>query len=300
MWRRRVALVAFVFFSALALFGCASFPAEDLKTYAAAFQETRAAGYILLDKVSPIVAEAERLRGTSTDSCILDRSRTPRCFDPRQVRAGGGRAEPKSITIRRVALDLIAGYNSVLVDLAEGKSEAAVRSQVGDLADLAGDFVSLFGIGGALPALIPVLKPQVIKFAELFEHARITAVARSSIVENQDVIKSLIGALEHDTVNLYSFYRLQRLREWNQVIDNDRQAAQAIIEDINAFHVSLFAYVALLRKTSTALDTLVAAAIAGQAPTTQNLREVIKEATEIRGEAKTFWDTIRKVREPAR
>lgn len=298
MWSRRVAWVAAAFLFGLALIGCAAIPTAELRDYAAAFQESRAAGYILLDKISPIIAK--RQQGTKqAAACPKDRTGTPRCFNPKLVGPSGRPPEPTVIIVRRAALDLVAVYNSVLVDLAEGKSEAEVQSRVGEVVDFASEMIGLIGVGGAgLPVLVGTLRGPLLALIGRIEQQRAVLATRQAVLEGRETVKAILSALAAETPTYYELYRAQRLQDIVPLRTSGNQAGQqAILDDINAYYASLTSYVLILQKTSKALDTLAAAVERGGQPTPENIREVIKEAIELRQEAKTFWETVRKARD---
>lgn len=295
---RCVALVAAAFFSALALIGCAGLPTEDLRAYASAFQETRAAGYILLDKISPIIAKSKQGAKPAL-SCQNDSLGAPRCFSPALVGPSGRPPEPTVIIVRRAALDLVALYNSILVDLAEGKSEAEVQARLGEVFDLTNEMIGLIGVGGPeLPMLAGALRGPLLALVGRLEHIRAAQVSRQAVIEGRDTVKSILVNLARETPKYYELYRRQRRDDIAPLIAAGNKAAQqAIIDDINAYHASLTSYVVLIYKTTKALETLAIAADRAGQPTPQNIRDVIKEAVELRLEAKKFWETVRKARD---
>ena len=108
--------------------GASPAPLEELRLYAEAFQETRAAGHILLDRVAPIIAAVqapsrvdESNAAPPVNDCSVDRHGAPRCFDARLAMAEARSSEPAPIAVRRAALELISTYNGILIELASGR-----------------------------------------------------------------------------------------------------------------------------------------------------------------------------------
>lgn len=297
MWNRGI-VVAWVWLIAAAfLTGCVTFPTEDARTFAGAFQEARHAGDALLDKVSPIAVEIEERAGIRSPAvvCREDFTGTPKCFALPTV--GGGRLEPRDIAVRRIALDLITAYNEVLLDLAEGKSAAEVRTRLAGLAELASSALGLLGVANPAVAALPALQGPFLDLVTRFERARVNVVARQAVVRGRQPIKGILAGLRQDAPILYEIYRADRLKD---AVDararGDATEANAIVEDIKQFHASIAAYVALLDSTSEALEALAEAAEAGGQLSVANLRTTIQEAIEIRERSNAFWTAIRQVR----
>ncbi len=287
----RVVLVGVL---ALWLNACASFPAEEFRRYSEAFQEARAAGDILLDKISPIVTKvASKGKRSPRNNCGLTRAGYPRCFDPTAALTGRDTREDVSIRTRRLALRAIATYNSILLDMAEGKSVEAVQTRVNELSDFTGALVSLAGVAGPLPALLGPATELVRDFASRLERARAGELVRLAILEGRPTIKSILAQLSKDTPKMYEIYRLQKFKELARAkAQQNRDEEAAVLEDMNSYHDSLGAYVVLLDKTSDAVDTLAAAA-EQRATSIADLTQVVRDAAELRARSQDFWEKVR-------
>ncbi|WP_417686386.1 hypothetical protein [Roseibium sp.] len=307
---------SFVMVCALALLtvaGCAGVPVETLRAYSDAFQQARSAGDLLLDEISPIVSSA----GTGTaKTCGTSRLGYPQCFDPAVALGDDGtrRNEDPSIRARRDALAVVTLYNSLLVDLAEGKSAAQFNERLDELVTLV-NAVAAIGVvpSGGLTALVPPSATFAKDMYGRLSRARANAAVRQAILDSKTDVQEMLDALLEDTPNIYKVFL--RARERDLIVANHEANAARLNEDATAraaalkrvdairqsisdFHDSLTAYAQLLNSTSKALDTLVAAA--GQQPgTVESLTRIAIEAAEIREKSDAFWAEIRDVRSGA-
>lgn len=292
---------------------CVGTPVESLKVYATAFQQARNAGDLLLDEISPIVSS---VAGSASSNCGRSPLGYPLCFEPALalVPLGSRTNEDASVKARRDALLAVSVYNSMLVDLAEGKSVAAVEARIDEFSGLANALSVVGGVAGAgLPALIGPGTVFVKDFARRFDTARANGAVRQAILGSKDDIKQLLAALAADTPNMYQVFLKARERDL-VAINHDRNSARlsgnaegqsragqrydATLASIGKFHESLGSYVQLLDRTSNALDSLVAAANETTG-TVSSATALIREAAEIQAKADEFWNKIREVRAAA-
>jgi hypothetical protein len=163
-----------------------------------------------------------------------------------------------------------------------------------------GSLIGMLGVPGAAAALpaLSALRGPLLALVGRLERARATIATRQAIIEGRDTVRAILIALADETPKYYVLYRAQRLIDLVPLRTSGNQAGQqAILDDINAYHASLASYTVLIHKTLKAQDTLVAAAEGAGQATPQNVRGVIREAVELRLEAKKFWDTVRKARD---
>jgi hypothetical protein len=293
---QRILLALFVFVVGAALAACVSVPKQEVQSYADAFQQANLAGDALLDKISPIIAEIEirhNLAVPNTD-CAKDKRGMPACFNLAAVRNSGQPTDPPSILVRRVALKLISEYNGALVDLATGKSADAVQSRIGEVAKLARGALALVSVNPVLAAALPGLASQFGALAARFEQLRANGLVRQAVADGRAPVQKLLAALAADAPDLYELYHRRRLDDYADA--TIAGGTQAIVADVNNFYDSVAAYVQLLDKTSSTLDVLAEAAARGGTPSIENIQAAIQAATEIKGQAQTFWSAIRKVR----
>jgi|GEM_PF-2705877 len=305
----RIFWPSIAFAGAVLLAGCAGVPVETLRTYSDAFLQARDAGDLLYDEISPIVSG----KTVSKQTCGTSALGYPQCFNPRTALGTSNtrRNEDPSIKARRDALATVALYNSMLVDLAEGKSAEAFTARIDTLASLAGAVAALGVIpSGGLSALIVPGAAYASQMASRFETARANGLVRQSILDSKGDIQELLAALADDTPQIYRVFLAAREKDL-VAINFDRNAArlakneaaqaraqkryQATLDSITQFHEALTAYVQLLDRTSQALDSLVAAA-AQEPGTAASLTLLAREAADIRAKSEAFWETIRDVR----
>jgi hypothetical protein len=277
--------------------GCQQVPAEHVRLYAETTSQTRAAGGIVLDQIAPIVGATAA--GTDTQDCGPDpTTRIPRCFNLQLVAGAGpaGRADPPSVAVHRVALDLVAAYAQILADLAEGRSAAEVQRQIGLAADIAGSLVTLTGVGAPVGAAIPVLLPQIQALATRLETARAGAVIRQSLIADRDTIKAVLKGLENETPGIYEVFKAKSKLDLLAAARNrDQAAVEAVVDRAGRFHAALDAYVRLLRTASAAIDTLAREAQQAGRPSAESVQAALKQAIEARAEALALFNTVRQL-----
>jgi hypothetical protein len=272
---------------------------EELRLYTDALHETRAAGHILLDKVAPIIA-ATALPGpeeqANESDCSVDRHGAPKCFDPRRAVAEAGSSDPPPIAVRRAALELIAAYNGMLIELANGREPRELQSRVGEVVQLARTILVLTGGAAGLPALVPPVAAALGKLTERLGTVRAATVTRQEILGHRDTIKALLEQLKEDTPKLYEIYRLKGLDNRREALSrNNAEVAEAVSNDLRQFHASLAVYFVLIGRTSEAFDTLALAAADPAAHNPLSISALFRGAVDLRRDAKTFWDNIRRV-----
>jgi hypothetical protein len=288
--------------------GASPAPLEELRLYAEAFQETRAAGHILLDRVAPIIAAVqvpnrvdESNAAPPVNDCSVDRHGAPRCFDARLAIAEARSSEPAPIAVRRAALELISTYNGILIELASGRQPQELQSRLGEVVELAGTILVLTGGAAGLAPLVPPVAAGLNKLTEQLGAARAAAISRQEILDNRDTVKALLVQLQDDIPKLYEIYRLKRLDDRRQALNaKNNDLAEAASSDIRQFHTSLAAYFVLIGRTSETLETLASAAGEPGAPNLQRVSRFFRSAFDLRRDAKTFWESIRRVGETRR
>jgi uncharacterized phage infection (PIP) family protein YhgE len=146
------------------------------------------------------------------------------------------------------------------------------------------------------PALVPPVTAGLNKLADRLGSARAAATTRQEIVDNRDTIKALLTQLKEDIPKLYEIYRLKRLDDRRESLSqNNVEMAEAVSNDVRQFHAGLAAYFVLIGRTSEALDTLATAVTGPTANNPESSGSTFRGALELRRDAKSFWDNIRKV-----
>lgn len=211
---------------------CSSVPHEQVQLYTQAFAQAEAAGNLIYDEISPIVARQPAANAptasgafapaassesgmTDSDSgaenesleagpCAQDLGPLPfeTCFDPEAMTAGAVPGEPVEVKARRRAMATVALYNDLLIRLNSGASGEELRAEVRSLSSNLG---GLMQFANAAAGPIASLAGDIIaKLAALQERLRADRALRTTLIEGAPVIQELIAALIDETSNLYT------------------------------------------------------------------------------------------------
>lgn len=289
----RFALVFAAFLASLiGLSACTSVPIDDLNTYSKAFIQARLAGDLLLDKVSPIIAAKS---GSSPDAgCAVNALGYHNCFDPLGVLTKGQSNDPRSILVRRAALQTIADYNSALLAIADAQFTVGGTTQINDLVESGKMLLKLSSVAvPVLPGLLSDASGAALSgLVSAIQGARSAYEVRNAIIAGAPIVQHLLAELAADTPKLYDIYATAKNKELgNALAASNGDAEKKIVAEIEAFYNSLAAYVDLLNTTSVALDTLATAASRPLGPA--DARAIIASATEIKAKADAFWKAAR-------
>jgi hypothetical protein len=285
-------------FPLLILIGCVGVPKQELVSYRDAYSEARKAGDLLYDEISSIISARN---GETGAGCSSSGASFPKCFDPNEVSPDGRKNEDPAIRARRLSLALLEEYNVLLIDLAEGKSQAELKQNITDMAGLANDLIGLAGISsGGLSDLFQA--PVVNAFADFavrLEGMRANAVVRQAIINDRGTISELFDALIADTPKMYEIYKKHQIGVWNastEVHGFGSAEAKRELDRIAAFHTALSAYVNMLEATRKS-HALLAESASAQVNSVNDIRNFVTGAIEIRQSATEFWNKIRDVRD---
>jgi len=269
---------------------CTSVPREDLDAYDKAFTQAKLAGDLVLDKVAPIIARREE--GGVNAGCPITSGGYRTCFDALGILSDGRSNDPRSILVRRAALQTIADYNAVLLAIADGRFTVGNRAQFDNLVASGKMLVQLASI--AVPGVPSLFSDTAIgALGVLFDRlqsARSALEVRRAVVDGAPIVQDMLAALAADTPTLYDIYLTAKKIEITAAAvkglpDMQRRATA----EINAYYDSLQQYVTILNATSEALDTLKAVAIKGGQVSPANIREIIGQAASIQTQADAFW-----------
>jgi len=272
------------------LAGCSTIPIQELQGLHDGFFEAQKAGDLLYDEISIIINST----GGDSNSCAPNSRGAPRCFDPSQVSSGTRVQEHASVRARRMALELITQYTLALVEVAEGKSADDIKSNVGQITELATGLLGLVGVpvpgilgsltGGPGGAALNGLLGQL---STIQANAKI----RQSLIAERQTVAELVNVLIEDTSVMYQVYfnhrKLRVLKGLGSEQDEMTTAAN--------YHKSLTAYVLILKQAKRAHERLVEAT---RRPLTSigDLRVVMEQAINLKRSAQEFWTVIREVR----
>jgi hypothetical protein len=171
-----------------------------------------------------------------------------------------------------------------------------MQTRLGEVVQFASTILTLSGVGSGLPALIPPVTASLQKFTDGIRTSRAGSLTRQEILANRDTVKGLLRQLRDDAPKLYEIYRLKRLDDRREALATKNEAlAGGVSRDLRQFHASLALYVALIDKTVDAVDALAAAAEAPTSGKPPGITSLFREAMELRRDANTLWDSVRKV-----
>lgn len=281
----------------LVLLGCVGVPKQELVSYRDAYSEARKAGDLLYDEISSIISARN---GAGGAGCASAGASFPKCFDPAEVSPDGRKNEDPAIRARRLALALMEEYNVLLLDLAEGKSQAELKQNISDMARLANDLTGVAGLssGGLADLFSASLVGAFADFAVKLEGLRANAAVRQAIINDRGTISELFDALISDTPKMYEIYKKHQIGVWNastEVHGFGSAQAKRELDRIAAFHTALSAYVNMLEATRKS-HSLLAESASSQVNSIDDIRSFVAGAIEIRQSAAGFWNKIRDVR----
>jgi hypothetical protein len=281
----------------LVLLGCVGVPKQELDSYRTAYSEAKNAGELLYDEISGIISAQN---GGGSGGCSSSAGAFPKCFNPLEVTRSGRRNEDASILARRLSLALLEEYNTILLDLAEGKSQADIKRNIEGLAGLANDLLAVSGVtSGGLAALLqgPVVG-ALSSFALKLEGLRANEAVRQALIADRPTISALFEALISDTPKMYEIFKAHQIGQWNAAQKAHGIAspeAKRELDRIGAFHSALAAYVNLLEATRKS-HSLLADSAASRINSIDDIRSFVAGAIDIRQSAAEFWNKIREVR----
>lgn len=306
-------LMAAVLF--VGLWACASVPIKDVQLYVSTYEQVRAGGDLLLDEIAPFVSASSAGPAGATRDCGVAKGGYPNCFVPlAALGAEGSRAsEDIAIKARRTAIHSLMLYNSMLLDLASGKTVTEIQQRFDELLKLVTVVGEIAAVpSGGLSALVPVGAEIVRRLVTRLEQARVSALIREALIESKDDIQTLFQLLIEDTPRMYEIYKLAREKQVFELNDLKNRARLSgnleqqlvyekrigeVNDQIKAFHASLGAYVRVLHSSSTALDPLVQSARSKRFSIEEAL-VIAREAGELRVRVMEFWNLARSVRQP--
>lgn len=193
-----------------------------------------------------------------------------------------------------MALELVTQYTLSLVEVAEGKSADDLRSNVGQITELATGLVGLVGVPvpGMLTSLTSgpggaALNGLLGQLSAIQANAKV----RQSLIAERATVAELVDVLIEDTSVMYQLYFNHRKLRVLKGLGNEQDEMTAAAN----YHKSLTAYVLILKQAKKAHERL---AEATRRPVTSigDLRVVMEQAINLKRSAQEFWNVIREVR----
>lgn len=182
-------------------------------------------GDALLDDVASAMEFAARQSQIAAGQSGTEKP-YPTAFDPKLDIAGAAATEPEAVAARRTALAVVAHYNDILVQLAEGRTGEEVASNVGALGERVTGFAQLLG-AGANP-LIGLGVSALSKALDLAERLRAGAEFKRAILDGHENVDAILAALIQDTSLIYQIHVSRLELELTEIKGAMRGPFQAI------------------------------------------------------------------------
>lgn len=198
------ALLLLLLFS---LTSCARLPVAELTAYSESVTAANTAGNQILDLVVPALLGQTP---ESQEPCARNSAGVRPCFTV-DLALGGTNSqsnEPREIQIRRLALEVLETYSTILVDISEGRSVEVVRQRGEQLSEINARFQTALAGSVSSAAIGPLIAASTDVVATVVD-ATSQAVGVRSVVEAEPDVRSMIQLLIADTPTLYEAYRNQ-------------------------------------------------------------------------------------------
>jgi hypothetical protein len=194
--------------------GCAIVPQREFKAYSNAFTEAKGVTEKLLleyDEAKRVEAEArskpaniDLIHPYPSNVTLSVGSNTPALADP--------------VASRREALELVSGFNAVLLSLAEGKKLEEVRSVTDSFLENLTGVAMLFNDQFSIPYVgqIGALISTVITKLQEAENRYQFAVA---LKESEPIIQGILFLFSKDAEDIYLIRARQADRQWSEAQD---------------------------------------------------------------------------------
>lgn len=241
----------------LALASCASIPQGELASYTAAVSQARQAGEPLIADFQAASAELARREAARTPAAARPALPFPVEYAPPEML---GRPTSPT-TVRLLAWEAIAEYNTALARLAGGESADDVKSSATRLFDVAGKIAATAG-GAAIPGGEAILGAAR-ELAGRIEQARLAAEFKKAIQGGAPVVRKMLGVFRDDTRPHYTLRATLAAADYERVDlepglsprdkETKRQRLKAEIDQLRA---SLDTFVRLLDQTDAGLAVL--------------------------------------------
>lgn len=185
----------------LLLGACAQIPTAEFGQYQKAFAEVETSSTDVFVTYDQILTRARLFRDTTLRPSPGTEVENPypTRFDEFLKKLGS--QEGHDIDVRRQALEVVARYNAVLTQLAQGKSVDDVQTAAGQLVTGLGQFVEA-AAGSAVPGFEAVVSLAK-TFAGQLEKARLQREFKKAVEDGAPVIDQILDAFIDDTASHY-------------------------------------------------------------------------------------------------
>lgn len=217
---------ASILVAAIALLSsCAQIPTKQLTSYTQAFAQAQSASEQVLLDFDQALKEARALQRALNPAAAAPTppSPYPRTWVDASKDAGAG--VPDDIEARRRAFKVVADYNAVLVQLAEGKSVEEVKASASGLLTSADKLLTVVS-GAGIPALSSVTG-IVSTLIGLFEKARLREEFVQAVQKGAPIVQQILDALIADIGSHYDARVSVLNRERVRALAGMRSAAES-------------------------------------------------------------------------
>lgn len=312
----------FAFFAVVMLVAsCASIPQAELSRFSTLYSETKVAGDAILDEVSAAAKPEDGQQASSNDCAIDPRTGFRPCFRV-ELALAGTQSRPHElpdIRVRRLALEVIATYTRILVDMAGGRSGKVIEARIADLGELSQAVTALAPGVGKVTGQIGFA--TIGSILSKLENARTSGIAAASLLEAEPDIRALIRLMINDTPALYRLYvgqysgnlgRMKIAKRRAELKGDGAEAARLAVvirnlQDPNgsanrarAFEAALTKYVQLLDQNDKALGALSRAISDPSLGPIDRATDFVKRATQMRMLLEGLQADLRTLRDAAR
>jgi hypothetical protein len=184
--------------AALMLAACANIPNAQLSEYRAAFGQANEAKDAVLVDFDAALTEARAFVRDNEDATPAGAA-SP---FPAALKGPGTSVGPDATEARRAAWRVVERYNAALGDLAEGKSDAAVKAAVGAFGTSVGKFIQA-ATGSVIPGFDAAVGVAQTVF-EALEKERRTKEFKRAVRAGRPLVEQILDALYDDAEEQYT------------------------------------------------------------------------------------------------
>ncbi len=194
---------SFLIALALVLGACSQIPVSELTQYRAAFGQVEETSESVLVEFDQALEQSRSIVAVrETEAAEEGAARVaPYPIEFKEFLKQLGPPDGRDIETRRRALRVVAQYNDVLTQLAEGKSVESVRASAGGLVQGLGKFV-VAASGAAIPGL-SALTSLAETLAAQIEKARLRAEFEKAVRDGAPLVDGILDAFIEDASDHY-------------------------------------------------------------------------------------------------
>lgn len=212
--------------SAVFVVGCAQIPTKQLSSYTQAFTQAGTASEQVLLDFDQGLKDARSLQRALQPPAAAPSPPAPypRTWADASKEAGAG--VPDDVEVRRRAFKVVADYNAVLVQLAEGKSVEEVKASASGLLTSADKLLTVV-TGAGIPGLSS-LTGIVTTLVGLFEKARLREEFAQAVRKGSPLVQQILDVMIADIGSHYDVRVVVLTRDRLRALAGMRTAAETV------------------------------------------------------------------------